>query len=189
MQPRRFTLAFIILALLAGASTAEGQKKKPEYVQATARGTSTQLGSSVNVDLIMNEFSTDTDKAALMEAFSAGGSEGLANALDKMAAKGRIRITGTLGFDVNYLRSFMLPNGDRLIRFVTDRPITFGEAWHSTRSRDYEISLGEIVISKQKGKSTGKLYPLALIKLNKENEIEIQTYRNPWELVNVRLSK
>ncbi len=184
----------LALAILVGLISITGtnvlaQKKKPEYVQAVAMGTSTQMGRVINVDLIMSEFSTDADKAALLEAFQGHGSNGLVNALDKMSAKGRIRVTGTLGYDVNYLRSFQMPDGTRLIRFVTDRPITFGEAWGASRSRDYEITMGEIVISKEKGKSTGKLYPAAMVKLNKENELEIETYKNPWNLVNIRLTK
>jgi hypothetical protein len=189
MNKTVFALIAIIVSVLLANSEAAAQKQQREHIQATAMGTSTQLGRVISIDMIMNEFSTASDKAALIEAFQAKGSEGLANALNKMNSKGRIRITGTLGYDVNYIRSFNMPDGSRLIRFVTDRPIVFGELWASTRSLDYQISIGEIIIKeKGKGKSSGKLYPASLVRLNDKNEIEIETLNNPWNLVNIKLS-
>jgi hypothetical protein len=156
------------------------------HIQATARGTSTQLGRIVNIDIRINQYSTAEDKTALRMAFEAGGSNGLVNALDKMKSKGRIAITGTLGYDLNYIRQFNLPDGRVLIRFVTDRPVTFGEAWNSTRSMDYAITLGEVIISKEKGKSTGTLMPATKVTLNKKGELELEAYQNPWQLMNIR---
>ena len=153
---------------------------------ATAMGTSTQMGRIINIDVLINDYSNDEDRSALIEAFTAGGSQGLANALDKMRSKGRIRITGTLGYDLNYIRNFILPDGTRLVRFVTDRPVTFGEAWGSTRSQDYQITVGEVKIPKS-GKAQGTLFPAAYVKLNKQNEIEIEAFQNPWKLENIRV--
>ena len=185
-KPIRF-LSICILLLTATALSGFAQKAKTQYIMATAMGTSTQMGRIINIDVIINDYSKDEDKGALIEAFTARGSEGLANALDKMPSKGRIRITGTLGYDLNYIRNFILPDGTRLVRFVTDRPVTFGEAWASTRSRDYEITVGEVRIPKGKDKAEGTLFPAALVKLNKQNEIEIEAFQNPWKLQNIRV--
>ena len=184
---RPLSIALAAFLLLTAAASAFAQKKKTEYIMATAMGTSTQMGRIINIDVIINDYSTDGDKSGLIEAFTSRGSEGLANALDKMASKGRIRITGTLGYDLNYIRNFILPDGTRLVRFVTDRPVTFGEAWGSTRSQDYEITVGEVRIPKGKDKAQGTLFPAARVKLNKENEVEIEAYQNPWKLENIRL--
>ena len=159
-----------------------------KMIRAIARGTSTQLGRLVNVDIRINSISAATDQSALLEAFQAGGSEGLANALEKMRSKGRIAITGTLGYDLNYIRKFTRSDGSTVVRFVTDRPVTFGEAWASTRSRDYEITLGEIVIPKaDPKKAKGTLMPATRVKLNKRGEIELENYQNPWELTNIKI--
>jgi hypothetical protein len=104
-----------------------------------------------------------------------------------MNSKGRIAITGTLGYDVNYIREFKMPDGSRRIRFVTDRAIRFGEAWHSTRSMDYQLCLGELIITAQGSKNSGTLMPAALLRLNKEGELEIENYQNPWKLTNIRI--
>jgi hypothetical protein len=181
---------FAALALAAFcfmASVADAQAQKKEHISATARGTSTQLGRQISVDIRIFEFSTAEDQKALFEAFQSNGTQGLANALEKMSAKGRASITGTLGYDLNYIREFKMPDGSRKIRFVTDRAIHFGEVWGGTRSMDYMLSMGEIILSKDKGKSSGVVMPAAKMKLNKEGELEIETFQNPWELVNVRL--
>lgn len=173
--------------LVIGSITVSAQDKKSKKVviQATAMGTSYQLGRVVSVDLRINDYSTAEDKAVLMQVFAEKGSEGLANALDKMKAKGRIAITGTLGYDVNFIRSFPMPDGSTKYRFVTDRQIQFGEVWGSTRSLDYNLAMGEIVISKDKKSSTGVVYPAARFKLDKDGELTVELLNNPWKLVNV----
>jgi hypothetical protein len=182
----------VCLALLSGIFSFPPQaltqsKSKRLFIQATAQGTSTQLGRTVSVNIIINEYSTPEDQKALIEAFEQNGSQGLYNAVDKMKAKGRMSITGTLGYDVNYIREFPMPDGSRKIRMVTDRPILFGEAWGSTRSKDYNISAAEIILSKDKSKSTGTLLPACELKLNKDHGLEIENYQFPWKLVNIQL--
>lgn len=177
--------ALITVFCLLMSGSAAAQKKM--HIGAVAMGTSTQMGRVINIDVRINEFSTNDDQAALLEAFKSGGSQGLANALDKMKAKGRIAITGTLGYDLNYIREFKMPDGSRKLRFVTDRQILFGEAWASTRSMDYMLAVGEINLSNDKGKSTGTVMPAAKMKLNKSGELELETYQNPWNLTNIRV--
>jgi hypothetical protein len=183
---RRILLAAAAASCLYLLPGAEASAQTIKQISATARGTSTQMGRIVSVDLRIYEFSTADDQKVLLESFQADGSEGLANALDKMKSKGRIAITGTIGYDVNYIREFKMPDGSVKIRFVTDRPIRFGEAWASTRTMDYAISMGEIIINKEKSKSVGTLMPASKVKLNKQGELEIEAYQNPWELVNIR---
>ena len=175
-----------ILICLAACTAAFGQ---PRQISATARGTSTQMGRIVTVDIHINSLSTQADQGILLEAFQADGSEGVANALDKMRSKGRIALTGTVGYDLNYIRRFKMPDGSVKIRFVTDRPITFGEHWYATRTVDYQLSLGEIIIRPGKGKSTGTLMPATRLRINTKGELEHETYQNPWELVNIRVWK
>ncbi|MBC7900558.1 MAG: hypothetical protein H7070_10965 [Saprospiraceae bacterium] len=181
---------FAALILLVFGFTAFAQEEhKREFIQATAQGTSTQLGRMISIDLTINEHSTADDQKALIEAFEQKGSEGVANALHKMHSKGRIAITGTLGYDVAYIREFKMPDGSRKIRVITDRPITFGEAWSASRSQDYNLSALEIIISEEKGKSHGTLLPACQFKIDKEKALQIETFQNPWKLMNVQVRK
>jgi hypothetical protein len=177
----------VTLVLLASiynlAKEPPKQKGKAETIECTASGTSTQMGQTVGVTIIIDELSTEADKQILVAAFQKGGNQALCNAVSKMHSKGRLAITGTVGYDVNYIREFPMPNG-RKIRAVTDRPITFGEAWGDTRSMDYNLSALEMDISNEKGKSTGKLLPACQLTINKKtNEMEIETFQNPWNMV------
>ena len=141
------------------------------------------MGRIFGVTIVINEYSTANDQKALIEAFDARGSEGLFNAVGKMPARGRISITGALGYDINYVKVFQTASG-RKIRIVTDRPITFGEAWDDSRSEDYNLSVLELDLNAE-GKGTGILVPACQFQLDKQHEIEIQAYRNPWRLTDV----
>ena len=159
---------------------------KAIYIQAQAMGQSTQLGQTFAVDLIIEEFSTPEEQKGLIEAFNAKKNEGLTNALSKMKSKGHMAITGTLGYDVSYIRQFDLPDGSVKLRLVTDRPIRFGEAWSDSRSMDYSLSGVEVILSPDEKKNSGTLVPLCQLKLDKENQLQLELYQNPWKLVNVR---
>ena len=187
---RTFAIAVVAIAiiLLSGSINNNAQDKpKREEFQAQAMGESTQLGQSFNVTVIIEEYSTPADQQVLVQAFEAKGSQGLYNALNKMPSKGHIAITGTLGYDVSYIREFPNANG-RKIRLVTNRPITFGEAWTDSRSSDYNLSAMELDLttdSKGKTKGKGTLIPLCQFKIDKEKQIQIEAYQNPWRLVDV----
>jgi hypothetical protein len=184
---RKFVIAACAASLVFLVASSSAMAQRSKHISATARGTSTQLGQMVNIDLRIREYSTDEDQAVLLEAFKTNGSEGLVNALERMSAKGRIAITGTLGFDVNYIRELKMEDGSRKIRFVTDRPVSFGEIWGARRSRDFDITMGEIIIRKGRNNSTGTLMPAARVRLNRQGELEIETLQNPWNLANIRV--
>jgi hypothetical protein len=109
----------------------------------------------------------------------------LVNALSKMSSKGRLAITGTLGGDLAYIRRFEQPDGSVRIRMITNRLLRFGEVWADTRSSDYQLSGLEVILTKDKKKNSGTLIPAAGLKVDKEGHIEIETFQNPWKLVNI----
>jgi len=178
-------LATLIVAAVTLALPAGDKKFKVGTIDATAMGTSTQLGSNVSVKIIIHEFSTEEDRAILVEAFKKGQNEGLVNALTRMKADGRIAITGTLGYDLSYIRLIPTPTG-RKIRFVTNRLVRFGEHYYDTQSKAYNLTAGEIEINdSDKNKSSGVLYPAAQLVINKEGQLEFQLRQNAWKLVNI----
>ena len=187
-QPRRtfWTAAALVIAGLLLAGT-WGLAVEYETIQAIAMGQSTQLGQRYNVTIIIYEFSTDDDQKALIEAFKAAGQPGLYNAVTKMKAHGHMAITGTLGYDINYIKEFKMPDGSRKIRLVTDRPLRFGEMWSDSRSSDYNLSAAEIVLSPEKDKTSGVLMPALELKFDdKTNELKLETFQNPWKLINIK---
>lgn len=179
------TVGAMSLMLLTNTTSSSQKLPKRITIQAQAMGTSTQMGRNASVTLIIEELTTGEERTGLLEAFQQKGNEGLVNALSKMKSKGRMSVTGTLGYDVAYAKIFPQPDGSTVLRLVTDRPLLFGEVWASTRSADYELAGVEIVIGKDKKAKSGTLYPAARLKLNKKNELELQLYQNPWNLVNI----
>ena len=178
------TASVALLLLMVTATPGNSAPRDGETYQANAFGQGTQMGHIFSVNITINQYSTPEDQKVLLDAFQAKGSRGLANALNKMSSKGRISITGTLGYEVTYIRVFQTPTG-RKIRLVTNRPITFGEAWTDSRSEDYNLSAIEIDLTSD-GKGKGTLLPACQFKINKENEIEIEALQNPWRLEDVR---
>jgi len=174
-----------LLALIFITTSASLARDKYETITAQAFGTGTQAGQNISVTVLIYEYSAETDRQLLIEAFNKGKDQGLVNALTKMKAVGRISITGTLGYDLSFIRMIPTPTGRR-IRFITNRQIRFGEAYADAQSLDYNLTAGEIIIDDQdKKKSTGTLYPAAELKLDKEGQLHFDLTQNPWKLVDV----
>jgi hypothetical protein len=177
--------ALAIVLLVAMISIPGFAREKYETIDATAYGTSTQLGRNVGVTLIIYEFSTPEDRQILVDAFQQGQNQGLANALQKMKAVGRIQIPGTLGYDVSFIRMIPTPTG-RTIKFVTNRKITFGEAYAQSQSMSFDLTAGQLELNDQdKSKSGGVLYPAAQVVINKDGELQLDLNQNPWRLSNI----
>jgi hypothetical protein len=174
-----------LVVLVSFNSAAQDDKPVREVYQAQAMGQSTQMGKTFNVTINVERYSTPEEREVLIDAFQQAGSEGLFNALEKMNSKGRIAITGTLGYDISFIRKILTSDGYK-IRILTNRPIRFGEAWVNGRTTDYNLSALELNISGDKDKTTGVLLPACKFKIDKKtNELEIENYQNPWKLQNI----
>jgi hypothetical protein len=162
-----------------------GQRGNTETIDATAFGTSTQLGRNFGVKIIIYEFSDPEDRDILVQAFAKGQNDGLRNALEKMKSVGRIQIPGTIGFELSFIREIITPNG-RTIRFVTNREIAFGESYWSTQTKSFNLTAGEINLDdKDRSKSGGVLFPAAQLIVNKEGELQWELNQNAWKLTNI----
>ncbi len=178
-------LLLVPLLLTAVTLALCADDRKVETIDATAMGTSTQLGKIVNIKVNIYEYSTEEDRQILIEAFKKGQNEGLVNALTRMKSVGRIAVTGTLGYDLSFIRLIQTPTG-RKIRFVTNRLLRFGEVYYNTQTIAYNLTAGEFDLNdSDKDKSAGVLYPAAQLIINKEGQLEFQLNQNPWKLVNI----
>jgi hypothetical protein len=183
---KSLSIAKVLVALLMIAGLPSfGQRGSSETIDATAFGTSTQLGRNFGVKIIIYEFSTPEDRDILVQAFQQGQNEGLVNALEKMTSVGRIMIPGTLGYDLSFIREILTPTG-RTIRFVTNRRIAFGESYWNTQSKSFNLTAGEINLNdNDKNKSDGVLFPAAQLIVNKEGELQFELSQNAWKLTNI----
>ena len=183
----KFSRSAVIGLMLAVTilATSGFERDKAETIDATAMGTSTQMGRVGTVRIIIYEYSTPEDRQILVQAFQKGQSNGLANALSKMKAVGRIQIPGTVGYDLSFIRNIDTPTG-RKVRFITNRKIAFGESYWDTQSQSFNLTAGEIDINKEdKSKSGGVLYPATQLIINKNGELQFDLNQNPWKLTNI----
>jgi len=179
------SLMLVCLLSLGSASVFSQDRSKLETIEATARGTDTQMGKEFPVTLTIYEYSSPADKQILTEAFQDGKDQGLFNALSKMKAVGHIAVTGTLGYDVSYIQETPTPNG-RKIRFVTNRLLRFGEVYRDSRSTSYNLTAGEFDINDEdKSKSTGTFYPEAQLAMDKQGQLQYNLVGFPWQFVNI----
>lgn len=180
------SLSMVMLAMWVSMKSYGQELSKPIKIDCTAFGTQTQMGKTFNVKILIEEFSEPGDREILLDSFKKAGSKGVFNAVSKMHSKGRISLPSTVGYDINYAREIPSASG-RTIRLVTNRPISIGEVWTSSRSMNYNLSIIELNLPNDKdAKGKGTLLPGAELKINKKTgEIELETYKFPWRLENV----
>ena len=188
---RLFLDALVISLLLVGIGTiVQGQDQEPMMIQATARGTSTQMGKMIQINIHIDQFSTQDDRKALIDAFNRSGQDGLVDALDHMKGKGRFSTPYGVGNEVKYIIELPPDKGRRHIRLVTDRRIAFGEAYAATRSKEYSVASVDLFLTPDGKGSEGTALPACKLKVDKKTQqIEIETFQNPWKLTNLLISK
>jgi len=80
---------------------------KPE----TIRATYSQAGNTVDVTLVVYNYSTPSDLQVLSQAYKQGQDRELAIALSKTKAVGRCVIAGGAGYDVAFIQVLLTPTG------------------------------------------------------------------------------
>ena len=158
-------------------------------IHAAVQGTGTQLGQMYDVHIHIEQFSTPVDQKALIDAFAHFGQDGLVQVLENMKPKGRVRFTnGGIGNDVKYIIE-LPPEKGRRIRLVTDRNIGMGEQFRGTRSKDYSVGVIDLVLPPDGKEGSGRVLPACKLTVDKKTQqIEIETYQNPWNLVTLTIS-
>jgi hypothetical protein len=176
----------IFFLLMAVGTIVQAQGRMT--IQATAMGTSTQMGRIYSVNIIIEKFSTADDRQSLIAAFKRSGQDGLIDVLEDMKPKGRVRFaSGGVGNDVKYIIELPAEKG-RKFRLITDRNLAFGELYNGTRSRDYSVGAIELLLTPD-GKGSGTVLPACKLTVNKKTkQVEIETYQNPWKLSNFIVS-
>jgi hypothetical protein len=146
------------------------------------------MGKIYNVNIHIEQYSTPDDRKALIDAFARSGQDGLVDALEDMKPKGRVRFaSGGVGNDIKYIMELPSESGRRF-RLITDRDLAFGELYNNTRSKEYSVGAIELVLTPD-GKGSGTVLPACkLVVDKKKQQIDIETYQNPWKLTNLVVS-
>ena len=103
---------------------------------------------------------------------------------------GRFSTPYGVGNEVRYIFELPPDKGRRHIRLITDRRIAFGEAYASTRSKEYSVGAVDLFLTPDRKGSEGTAFPACKLKISKKTQqIEVETYQNPWKLTKLTISK
>jgi hypothetical protein len=124
------------------------------------------------VSLTIEQFSTEEDSAKLEEAFKAGGSDGLMNAIRAMD-RGVAAVTGGQTSRIHHVRVHEGQAGNTVI-IVIEEPLRFPGERPDTRSLD---ALGIIQLDlNAQGMGRGTLAEVVAVGLKQDGSLEIQTF-------------
>jgi len=149
----RFLVAALALALvLPILGQAQGQERYRAFaVNMSNIGT----GGSTTVDIVIDRWSTDSEKARLFEALQKSP-DALLTALQGVRPRvGFIQVPGRTSWDLRYASKVKGEDGGWRIVVATDRPIGFREATNRPRTIDYPFTLIEMHLNGD-GQGEGK---------------------------------
>src|SRR5690242_17497407 len=147
-------------------------------------------GARANVDLFVNSYTSDDEAKRMAAVLVEAGPDALLKLLEKADPKGKITLTGRVGFyDLKLIRSHRTPTGRRIYA-VGDRPIGFLEVYAGNRSQDYPFGILQLDLeTKENGKEegAGALIYSAKIKVLDGSKIDVESYGiQPIRLMGVR---
>jgi hypothetical protein len=177
-------LAALLLAAAAVPASAEDEKDKDKdkqretFMASVLQTANMRLpgGGTFQITMNIDEWTSVEERKRLLTVFKEGGKEPLMKELRKMKA-GYIlppSFARWPSWEVDVAASIPQPNGGRIVRLFTERPIIFGEAYYNTRSRDYEFGIIELKLDAE-GKGEGMTIPAAQLSLDAEGQIVVET--------------
>src|SRR5262249_6887466 len=128
---------------------------------------------SGTLEITVERWSSDEERAKLKDALVERGSDKLLDTLQSMPRIGHIRTTTSVGWDLHSASAPPWAWGGTRVPVATARPMAFYELWTRPRSAEYEFTLAEMRIGAD-GKGEGKLVPAAKINYDQDTRtIEI----------------
>ena len=156
----RLSLVLLGCASITLLSAANGPTRaqtlgEPEDFTALAVVNNNLASGAGTVLIHVSRWSTEKDRASLIEALQEKGPDQLLDELKDMQSVGTIRSPDSLAYDLRYAHQQAGPDGGRQIVLATDRPIAFWEASHQWRTIDYPFTVLQMQIAADgKGKGT-----------------------------------
>lgn len=199
MRPQKLmslVVALVLSPLITHSRTATegesgtGNSDLPRQYSATAFGQGGgTAGRNFGLDVYVTQWTGEGEIDESAATLKKGGPKALVSALEKQNDVGRLAPTGFVGSGFRIARIIATPNGGSRITMVTNRPMTFYEAYRGTRSRDYPFGIVVLELARD-GKGTGTLAPACKISFDKKDQLKIEHYgQQPFRLANVRRVK
>lgn len=181
----RTIFAAVVAAGLATAlPAAQSNMAKPEKYTAFAVDMSNTAprNNTTQLDVTIQRWTTDQERATLREALSKG-QDSLLKALQKLPAVGYINTPGSLRYDLHYARERDQGDGGRFITLATDRYVTAWEAFQRPRTIDYPFTVIQLQLDKT-GKGVGKASIATKITQQDDGTIELENFSSQPVMLN-----
>jgi hypothetical protein len=189
MRMTRSILTVAVAALVPTVSlVGQSNTEKEEFTAFAINMGTIGTGANSMIDITIERWSTEAERAKLIEAFQKGQQDGLLDALEDIEPRvGFMRLPNSLGYDLKYARQVPDEEGGRRILIATDRRIGFQEARTRPRTFDYPFTLIELRLNRN-NEGQGKMSVATKITWNqKANVLELENYNSePVRLNNVR---
>jgi hypothetical protein len=195
MFKQRLTAVGIGLALVvscAAGARAEEKKNRETFFATVLQQANMRLPGGGTFQLTMNvdQWTSLEERTRLLAVFKEGGSEALMKALHKVRAGFIVppAFARWPSWEVDVASSIPQPDGGRIVRLFTERPIIFGEAYYNTRSKEYEFGVVELKLNAD-GEGEGMTIPAAKLSLSDKGELVVETLpytTGPQKLIGVR---
>ena len=141
LKGRLWPLAVVGLCVCLMPS-AVAQLEPPLQLSATAIGQAgTAAGKSFGLDIYITGITSDQQVQEYAATLRSKGQDRLVNALEKAGDVGRVAPVGSVGSGFRIVRIHPQKDGVAHIIMATNRPMSFGELYQGTRSRDYPIGI------------------------------------------------
>jgi len=176
----RTTLAAALAAVLAvAAPAAQSNIAKPEKFTAFAVDISNiaPRAQTSPVDIVINRWSTDTERDRLLAVLRDKGQNALLSELQKLPVVGYISSPGSLRYDLHFARQRPEAEAGRMIFLMTDRYIGAWEAANRPRTIDYPFMLIQLKVD-QGGKGDGTASIYTKITETNGGVIELEDFAN-----------
>ncbi len=166
--------ALLLTWSAAAASQTASNTQREVFIANAVNMSNVGAPGASQLEIRINRYTSDAARDRLMSIFKEKGDTGLLRALQSERPVGSISTPGSLAYDLRYARELPGEEGGRRVVLATDRPMGFGEAQNSSRTRDYPFTLIELRLDKS-GNGEGKLSIATRLTLN-DNVLVIENY-------------
>jgi hypothetical protein len=189
MTRRLIAAAFCFALLHSGAVSVMGKKKPAKRVLERFVVTSGSVFAAGNLDISIEEFSTDSEMQNLQKVFETGGERALESALGK-SEKGFFKTEDGFITPLLFIRSS--PEGTGRILQMVGRATSYyknAPIIRGTWVQEYSYSFIQLEVD-GKGNGKGRLIPRGSLGFSKEGHVIVQPSASGYvPLTNVRLEK
>jgi hypothetical protein len=178
----------VVFAALFITSAVPAQTNRPANERFTAfavdlGGMSTRPATTAHVEITLDHWSSKAEQERLTAAMRSKRAGKTLDVLRNLKPVGRIQFDNNLGYDLRLATQESTGDG-RKVTLVTDRPMTFWEAWNQPRSAEYPFTFVELNLDAS-GHGSGRMMPAVRISVSDNgNYVFLENY----DIQSVRLN-